>query len=160
MKEFQNLIIEQTAKTPQIDLNQLTGDLILSGKSIPENASKVYEPILNWVTKYILKARPITNLRLDLEYFNTVSILWIVKILKLLIRINEPDYVLILHLYLPVDEYDEMNEFEDISDAFSPLEDILHGAIPSIGIKRYGKDDKGVIIKEKLVFLEQEQFAI
>ncbi len=160
MKEFQNLIIEQTPKTPQIDLNQLTGDLIFSGKSIPENAAKVYEPVLNWVTEYILKAKPTTNLRFNLEYFNTTSTIWLVKILKLLIRINEPDYVLILHLYLPIDEYNEMNEFEDIRDAFSPIEDILHGTIPSIGIKLHGTDDNGVIIKDTLVFLEQEQFAI
>jgi hypothetical protein len=56
MKEFQNLILEQTPKTPQIDLNHLSGELIFSGKSIPENAAKVYEPLLNWVTDlhYIL----------------------------------------------------------------------------------------------------------
>lgn len=153
MKEFQSLIIEQTPKTPQIDLNQLTGDLIFTGKSIPEHAAKVYEPVLNWVTEYILKARPTTNIRLDLEYFNTASSLWLAKIFKVLIRINEPDYVLIVHLYLPVDEYDEMNEFEDINDAFVPIADIVHGTIPSVGIKLYGTDDKGEIIKETLVFI-------
>jgi Domain of unknown function (DUF1987). len=153
MMELQNLIIEQTPKTPQIDLNQLTGDLIFSGKSIPENAAKVYEPVLNWVTEYILKARPTTNLRLNLEYFNTASILWLAKIFKVLIRINEPDYVLIVHLYLPVDEFDEMNDFEDIIDAFVPIEDIVHSAISSIGIKLHGIDDKGAIIKETIVFI-------
>jgi hypothetical protein len=160
MKENQSLFIEQTPKTPQIDLNQFTGNLIFSGKSIPENAAKVYEPVLNWVTQYVLKARPITNVRLDLEYFNTTSTIWLLKILKVLIRINEPDYVLILHFYLPIDEYDEMNDFDDIKDAFSPIEDILHGTIPSIGIKLYWTDDKGVIVKDVLVFLDQEQFAI
>ena len=50
MKEIQSLFIEQTQKTPQIELNQFTGNLIFSGKSIPENAAKVYEPVLNWVT--------------------------------------------------------------------------------------------------------------
>jgi hypothetical protein len=160
MKEIQSLFIEQTPKTPQIDLNQFTGNLIFSGKSIPENAAKVYEPVLNWVTQYVLKARPITNVRLDLEYFNTTSTIWLLKILKVLIRINEPDYVLILHFYLPIDEYDEMNDFDDIKDAFSPIEDILHGTIPSIGIKLYWTDDKGVIVKDVLVFLDQEQFAI
>ena len=160
MKEIQSLFIEQTQKNPQIDLNQFTGNLIFSGKSIPENAAKVYEPVLNWVTQYVLKARPITNVRLDLEYFNTTSTIWLLKILKVLIRINEPDYVLILHFYLPIDEYDEMNDFDDIKDAFSPIEDILHGAIPSIGIKVYWTDDKGVIVKDVLVFLDQEQFAI
>jgi hypothetical protein len=153
MTEFQNLIIEQTPKTPQIDLNKLTGDLIFSGKSIPDNPAKVYEPVLNWVTEYILKARPTTNIRFNLEYFNTASSLWLAKILKVLIRINEPDYVIIAHLYLPVDEYDEMIEFEDIKDVFFPIADIVQGAIPSVGIKLYGTDDKGEIIKDTLVFI-------
>jgi hypothetical protein len=153
MKEFQNLIIEKTPKTPLIDLNQLTGDLIFSGRSIPENAAKVYEPVLNWVKEYILKARPTTNLRLELEYFNTASVLWLAKIFKVLIRIKEPDYVLIVHLYLPVDEYEEMDDFEDIIDAFGPIEDIVQGAKFSIGIKLHGLDDKGEICKETLVFI-------
>jgi hypothetical protein len=153
MKEFQSLIIEQTAKTPQIDLNQLTGELIISGRSIPENAAKVYEPVLDWVTKYILKARPTTNLRLNLEYFNTASSLWLAKILKALIKINEPDFVLIIHLYLPLEEYDEMKELEDIKEAFSPISDIFIDSIPSVGIKIYGTTDSGEVIKDTLIFI-------
>ena len=159
MKELQNLIIEQTAKTPQIELNKLTGDLILSGKSIPENAAKVYETILNWVTKYILKARPTTNLRLDLEYFNTASAIWLAKIIKVLIGINEPDYVLIIHLYLSIEDFNEINEFDDIKDVFTPIAGIDHCDINSFGIKLYGMDDNGVIIKETLVYIEQKQFT-
>ena len=114
MKDFQSLIIEPSAKTPHVELNPLTGDFIFSGKSIPENAAKVYEPVLKWVTDYIQHAKPTTNLRLNLEYFNTSSSLWLSKIFRVLVGINEPDYVLIFHLYLPLDEFDEMNEFEDI----------------------------------------------
>ncbi|HUX57921.1 MAG TPA: SiaC family regulatory phosphoprotein [Bacteroidales bacterium] len=150
------LIIEQTPKTPQIDLNQLTGDLIFSGKSIPENAAKVYEPVLNWVTEYILNASLTTNFRLNLEYYNTASSIWLTKILKVLIRINEPDYTLIVHLYLPIADYDEMDDFDDIKDAFIPISNIEYGAIPCIGIKLYGTDDNGEIIKETLVFIENE----
>lgn len=148
------LIIEQTPKTPQIDLNQLTGDLLFYGRSIPENATKLYEPVLNWVTEYILKANPTTNLRLDLEYFNTASSIYLAKILKILTLIKVPEYVLIIHLYFPVEEFNELNEFEDISDAFSPITDIFHDATSSIGIKLYAKDDRGEIIKTRLVFIE------
>jgi hypothetical protein len=153
MKEFRSLLIEQTPKTPQIDLNQLTGELIFSGRSIPENAAKVYEPVFNWITEYVQHPRPTTNLRLNMEYFNTSSSLWLAKILKVLIRIDEPDYVIIIHLYLPVEEFDEMKEFDDIKDAFVPLSDIFQGGIPSIGIKLYGSDDNGEIVKDTLVFI-------
>ena len=151
MKE---LIIEQTSKTPQIDLNQVTGDLLFSGRSIPENATKVYEPVLKWVTEYILEANPTTNLRLDLEYFNTASSIYLAKMLKILTRIKVPEYVLIVHLYFPVEEFDEMNEFEDIYDAFSPITDIFHDAITIIGIKLYAKNKRGEIIKTRLAFIE------
>jgi hypothetical protein len=153
MKKLNNIFIESTSKTPQVDFNCLTGDLILLGKSIPENAAKVYEPVLNWVTKYTHNARPTTNVRINFEYFNTSSSLWLAKIFKVLVRINEPDYVLIFHLYLPVDEFDELEEFDDIKEAFYPIADVLPFAIPSIGFKVYGTDDDNKIIKDKLVFI-------
>jgi hypothetical protein len=153
MKDYHSLIIEETPKSPQIELDSLTGDFIFSGRSIPENAAKIYEPILNWTNQYILDARPVTNVRINLEYFNTSSSLWLAKILKVLVKINEPDYILIIHLYLPLDEFDDMKEFEDIKDCFFPITDIFQGAIPSIGIKLYGTDEKDEIIKNKMVFI-------
>ncbi len=151
MKELQTMIIEGSSKTPQFDLNQITGDFIISGKSIPENAAKVYEPVLNWMTEYIKNARPTTNIRLNLEYFNTASSIWLAKLLKVLIKINQPDYVLIIHLYLPIEEFEEMKELEDIKDAFAPISDIFIGAIPSISLKIYGTTESGEIIKDTLV---------
>jgi hypothetical protein len=153
MKELKNLLIEQTAKSPQIDFNQLNGELIISGKSIPENAAKVYEPVLSWVSEYILNARPTTNIRLNLEYFNTSSSIWLAKMLKILIQIKEPDFVLIIHLYLSIEDFHEIEEFGDIRDAFAPITDIFLNAIPSIGIKIYGSSEEGEIIKEKLIFI-------
>ena len=45
MKELEDLHIEATAKTPKADLNSETGELTLSGRSVPENAIRVYEPV-------------------------------------------------------------------------------------------------------------------
>ena len=86
MAQMENLYIEPTARTPQIDLNHLTGELIFSGKSIPENAAKLYENVLKWVLEYIMSPRQITNLRINLEYFNTASTIWLAKIVKALCR--------------------------------------------------------------------------
>ncbi len=159
MKEIYNLIIEQTATSPSIDLNQLTGNLILSGRSIPENAAKVYEPILNWVKDYTLHARPTTNFRLDLEYFNTASSIWLAKIIKTLVGIKSSDCVFILHLYLTVEDFDSINEYDDIKDVFNPIISLDYGGIDSIGIKLYGIDKNRKIIKESLVCLEQKHFS-
>jgi hypothetical protein len=153
IKDFKPLVIEKTANTPQIELDNLTGNLIFSGRSIPENAANVYEPILNWVTKYLPEARPTTNLRINLEYFNTSSLLWLSKIFRILIRINKPDYALIVHLYMPVDDYNEIIEFEDIIDAFGPIEDVLHTKLSNIGIKLHGINTNNEIVTETLVFI-------
>jgi hypothetical protein len=158
MNEINTLIIDGTAKTPQIELNHLTGDLIFSGKSIPENA-KVYETVLNWASEYIQKARPVTNLRLNLEYFNTSSLLWLTKILKVLIQIKDPDYVLIVNLYMTIEEFDEIDDFNDIKDTFLPISNLVNSSVSCIGIKLYGTDEKGEIVKETIVFLEPDQFV-
>jgi hypothetical protein len=150
--DLQDIIIEPTVKTPQIDLNHLTGELILSGKSIPENAGETYEPVLKWVNDYIKNARNTTNLRLNLEYFNTASSIWIAKIAKSLSRIKNPDYVLFIHLYFPVEEFDNMEE-EDLKDALSPITDILNNATISIAIKIYGTDYNGETLKETMVLI-------
>lgn len=147
-----NFTLEQTPKTPQIDLNQFSGELILSGRSIPENAAKIYEPVLNWVREYVQKAKPITNLRLNLEYFNTSSLMWLSRILSVLKKINDPEYILFVHLYMPVEEYDEMNDIDAIRDALIPVRDILQDATPCVGIKLYGTD-KSEVIKDALVFI-------
>lgn len=157
MNEINTILIEETAKTPQIELNHLSGDLIFSGKSIPENAAKVYDPVLNWATLYIQKARPVTNLRLNLEYFNTSSLLWLTKILKVLIQIKDPDYVLIVNLYMTVEEFEEIDDFNDIKDTFLPISNLVNSSVSCIGIKLYGTDDKGGIVKETIVFLEPDQ---
>jgi hypothetical protein len=159
MSKLARLIIEDTRKTPLIDLNHFTGELIFSGKSVPENASKIYEPALKWITEYVKYPTPTTNLRLDLEYFNTASLLWLTKILKALIQINEPDYVLIVNLYMDLDDYDDIEDFDDIKDAFIPISNVIHSTIPCIGIRLYAKNETGELVKDTFVFIESEQLV-
>ncbi len=146
-------------KTPHIDLNKFTGDLIFSGRSTPEDAARIYEPVLNWVEQYIHSPRPVTNVRLNLDYFNTTTALWLAKVLRLLVSAQKPEHVLILHLYLPADEYDSLKDFNDIRDAFIPIADILREDIHNLGIKLYGKDEQGETIRETFVFFEAEQLV-
>jgi hypothetical protein len=150
--EFKNLFIEPTSKTPQIDLNHLTGELILSGRSIPENAVELYEKVLNWVSVYVRSPRQTTNLRLNLEYFNTASSIWLAKVVKVLCGIKETEGTLIIHLYFNIEEFDSM-EVEDLKDALSPIIDMIGTPTVSLGIKIYGTDDHGEILKESMVLI-------
>jgi hypothetical protein len=150
--EIENLFIEPTAKTPQIDLNHLTGELIFSGKSIPENAAKLYENVLKWVQEYIQNPKRTTNLRINLEYFNTSSTIWISKIVRALCSMKEVEHTVMIHLYFDIEDFDNMDD-EDHKDALSPIIDMVGSPVISVGIKIYGTDEQGKIIKESIVLI-------
>ncbi len=150
--EQKNIYIEPSGKTPQIDLNHITGELILSGRSIPENAAGLYENILLWVTQYAVDPRHTTNLRLNLEYFNTASSIWLAKIVKALCSIKKPEATLMIHLYFHIEEFDSM-DIENLKDALSPFIDMIGTPDVSLGIKINGTDDSGGILKESMVLI-------
>jgi hypothetical protein len=130
----------------------LTGELIFSGKSILENPAKLYEGILEWVQEYINTPRQTTNLRLNIEYFNTASVIWLAKIVKALCGMKQPDNTLIIHLYFDIEEFDSM-ETEDLKEALSPVLDMVGTPTISMGIKVYGTDENGNILKESMVLV-------
>jgi hypothetical protein len=150
--ELKKLFLEPTAKTPQIELDPSTGELIFKGRSIPENAIDLYENVFKWVTHYTKEPKQITNLRLNLEYFNTASSIWLAKIVKALCSINEPENTLIIHLYFNADEFESM-ELEELKDNFGPVIDMIANPIVNIGIKIYSLDDNGEILKESMVLI-------
>ncbi len=152
MNQIKNIFIERTAKTPQVDFNQLTGDLILYGRSIPENAAKVYEPLLAWINDYIRSPRQTTNLRLNLEYFNTSSAIWLAKMVSALGKISEEDAVLIIHLYFDIEDFEGM-DMEELKDMVSKLVDNIGEVKISIGLKTYGTEASGKIVKESIIFI-------
>jgi len=122
--ELKSIFIESTNKTPQVDFNHLSGELILSGKSIPENPAKIYDNLLNWTQEYVKNPRPTTNLRLNIEYFNTASVIWVAKIVKALCTINDPEKSLFIHLYFDIEEFDSM-EIDDVREALGPVIDVV-----------------------------------
>jgi len=151
MKKINNIFFEPTDKTPMIDFNQLTGDLILSGRSIPENAAKVYEPVHIWVQDYIKNPCAITNLRLNLEYFNTATSIWVSKIVKALCAIESQDSILFIHIYFNIEDFDDIEDIKDDIIQFTNV--LITNRTLSVSYKVYGTDDDGKILKESTVFI-------
>ena len=77
-----NLKIEKTNLTPFVHLKQ--GLIELNGKSVPENPHAFYDPIINWITRYITNPAKFTEVKLSLEYLNSNSCIYIFKILQIL----------------------------------------------------------------------------
>lgn len=67
------LNIEKTNRTPKVALDAEKGSITIIGRSIPENTLFFYAPILQWIDDYVQKPLPLTQIRIELDYFNTSS---------------------------------------------------------------------------------------
>jgi len=152
MNELKGKYVEGTAKTPQVEFNHLTGELVLEGRSIPENSGKVYEPLLEWINEYVKSPCNITNFRLNLEYFNSSSLIWITKIILALSNIKLRGAIVYIHLYFEVEDFED-GITEELSDLIEVLSDKIHGAACSIAFKTHCIDGNGKEIKESTILV-------
>ena len=73
--------LESTKKTPNVLLDP-SGRIRIGGRSIPEDASKFYDNILNWVLDYCHTPSDSTVVDIELEYFNSGSAKFVMQILR------------------------------------------------------------------------------
>ena len=79
---MQDLLIDRTAKTPQVEFLALEKKLTLAGRSIPENTIQFYEPMLLWAQKFFAENPSKVEVHIKLEYFNTSSSKCLMDLLK------------------------------------------------------------------------------
>lgn len=78
------LIIEATKDTPEVILDQEKNLYKISQRSLPENANKFYQPIIEWISYLSDSAKDDIFFNFELDYINTSSSKQITKILLLL----------------------------------------------------------------------------
>jgi hypothetical protein len=78
---MEDLKQEGSAKTPVVEFNS-NGELLLKGRSIPENSIEFYKPLIEWLESYSESPNSTTVLSVQLEYFNTSSSKCILDIFK------------------------------------------------------------------------------
>jgi hypothetical protein len=85
---METIQIAATEDTPEIILDTANKKFAISGRSLPEDVSTFYAPVMRWLDD--LEITPIKDLELDikLEYFNTASSKIILDILMKLEDIN------------------------------------------------------------------------
>lgn len=74
---MKNLLIPETAYTPKIDFNE-NGKLTITGKSLPEDTAKFYDPIIAWMASCQISNLDFT---IRLDYMNSSSAHMISKLL-------------------------------------------------------------------------------
>lgn len=85
---MENIIIEGTSKTPEVNFIANEGRLELRGRSIPENSIDFYQELNDWIIEYGSNPQSETIFEVKLEYFNTSSSKCLLDLFKLLEKIN------------------------------------------------------------------------
>ncbi len=117
------LKIEPTHKTPKVYLDPKNNHFELSGRSIPEDSVGFYKKILDWIDQYGKNPNPKTEVKFELEYFNTSSSKNILELLKKLEKIYQDGNDLKIIWYYDEDDEDMQETGEDYKALLSvPLE--------------------------------------
>lgn len=78
-------VVQRTEDTPTIDFNIDSGQFLIAGRSLPENAIEFYKPLFSWVEKNLGGGSGLSiAVNIKLEYFNTASSKQIAKLFLLL----------------------------------------------------------------------------
>jgi len=110
------LKIESTDDTPGVMLDKANGIFEISGRSLPEDASSFFDPIIAWIENYKKDPNPNTEFTFKMEYFNTASSKFIQDIILSLEKMNN---IKVVWCFQPDDE-----NMEETGQEFSELVDI------------------------------------
>ncbi len=65
--------IKGTDDTPSVTMDKDNGVFLIQGRSLPEDVTLFYQPILDWIAEYGNQTNDHTDMTFKLEYFNTAS---------------------------------------------------------------------------------------
>jgi hypothetical protein len=108
-----NLVLEGSPKTPEINFNLNSGILEIKGRSIPENSVEFYKPLIDWIGVYGNEPKENTIIEMRLEYFNTSSSKCILDLFKKLESINTGATEVLVNWYFEEDDEDMEEAGED-----------------------------------------------
>ena len=108
---MENLLIESTKKTPEVSFN-MDGRIRISGRSIPEDATKFYDSLYEWIYYYCQNPPDSTTVDVALEYFNSGSSKSILHILRALVDVSKKGHKLTINWYYEEGDDDIMERGE------------------------------------------------
>lgn len=104
---------EGTAKTPTVKLDSQSGVMEIKGRSIPENSIEFYKPLVDWLDEYAKSPKDLTQVNIQLEYFNTSSSKCILDVFKKLENIHKGKSEVTINWYYEEDDEDMLEAGED-----------------------------------------------
>lgn len=107
------IVAEGTPKTPTVNFNAETGKIEIKGRSIPENSIEFYKPLVDWLEAYAAQPAGLTEVNVQLEYFNTSSSKCILDVFKKLEVIFKSGNEVVINWYYEEDDEDMLEAGED-----------------------------------------------
>lgn len=86
---MEKLIFNQTEDTPQVIFDISTGEYVLEGRSLPEDAVSFFQPLIIWLKKFESSPANEMVFHFKLDYFNTASAKQITKIMLILQELSK-----------------------------------------------------------------------
>ena len=111
------LIIESTLETPSVILDKEAGKFEISGKSLPEEAKKFYEPIYEWFENYVKDPNDKMDFFFKMDYYNSSTSTILLELLHMLDKVHKSGKpVNVFWYYLEVDDdmLEAGEEFEEL----------------------------------------------
>ncbi|HAS40699.1 MAG TPA: hypothetical protein DCS93_09485 [Microscillaceae bacterium] len=121
LTQMENLAIEPSKFSPQIDFDSTTGVLKITGASFMEHPLEFYAPVLLWLDQFSKIPHSQSTLKVHLSYFNSGSSGIIFDILQLLDNKAATSPVMVEWHVDPNDE-EMLAEGEEFKDCFEKLE--------------------------------------
>ena len=85
------LEFQATPKTPYVLLDP-SGKIKFKGRSIPEDVSLFYDDILDWIYAYASSPQPLTEVTIEMEYLNSGTSKYMLRLLKKLKEVENDGY--------------------------------------------------------------------
>jgi hypothetical protein len=113
---METIKIQGTEDTPKIMLDSENEIFEISGRSLPEDVSAFYEPVLNWLNEYAENPNSKTVFNFKLTYFNTASSKLLLDVLMKLEEMHEKGQDVLIKWHYPEDDEDMAEAGEEYSD--------------------------------------------
>jgi hypothetical protein len=117
---METIKIQGTEDTPKIILDVDNDIMEISGRSLPEDVSAFYEPVLNWLKEYSENPLDKTVFNFRLTYFNTASSKLLLDILMILEELKENGHDVLIVWHYP----EEDEDMEEAGDEYADIVDV------------------------------------
>ncbi|MCB0504230.1 MAG: DUF1987 domain-containing protein [Cyclobacteriaceae bacterium] len=116
---MENIFINGTDRTPEVDFRFDEGLLKLSGRSITENPTKFYNKLAEYLEEYVSEAQQNTVFKVILEYFNTSTSKCLADLFKQLEKLYNSNKGVLVEWYYEEDDEEIKDSGKDYQDIFN-----------------------------------------